>query len=185
VAVTLIATVGGADSNSLVSLEYADAYFENQLHFDEWDAISDTDKKKRALITATSQFTELDWWGVPASDEQALPFPRIYRGVSDGQSNPKQILHACCEHALVLATTGGNEAGKRARLRAQGVLSYRIGDASETLAPLSTKTGTEEELAPYSGRVRRLLSSWVRSGWATDSGRRPQSFLWWPPELTS
>ena len=61
-AVTLVSTIAGATSNSLVSLADADSYHENLLSFTAWDALSDDDKK-RALISASASLSELVWWG--------------------------------------------------------------------------------------------------------------------------
>lgn len=195
-AVSLIATLSGADSNSLLSVDDANDYHDVQLSSGQWDAL-DPDTKARALISATRQLEELEYWGDKANPSQALAWPRYYLGVSDGQNTPPEILAACCEHALSLAIAAPKaQAGlsRRQRLRAEGVISMRLGDASESYAPLSQEFSTSGSLSQFSGRVQRLLSRWVRSAWPTDSGRRPTTGAtatgsydsngrWWPTEL--
>lgn len=195
-AVTLIASVGGTDSNSIAAVAEADAYFAQLLDGAKWDAL-DSDTKARALISATNAFEELSWWGEKATDEQALSWPRYYLGVSDGTSIPKAIKTACFEHALFLATSnasGGGQSAKRAQLRAEGVTSFRLGDLSETYAPLSSAFSTSDAMSQFSGRVQRLIADWIRTGFRLESGRRPiyrrlgngsydQNGHWWPEEL--
>jgi DnaT-like ssDNA binding protein len=186
-ALSLDSTVGGANANSLVSVEFADAYFEGDiLRSDRWSAL-DSDAKKKALISSTRSFRGLTLWGEPASETQSLPFPRILTGVSDGTSNPQEIAEACCLHALdqaeKLASYSASE--KRMRMRRDGVTSFRIGDMGESLAPMNTGA-SETDNTQFSSHVRWLIEDWVRRGFAVDSGRRPsRPLLWWPTELTS
>lgn len=184
-AVPLVATVGGADSNSLATVAGADAYFSLDIRADEWASI-DEDDKARALISASRQFSELDLMGQPYSVDQAMPFPRYLLGVSDGTTIPTEWEIATFEHAFDLyarqsATSGAS--GKRARLRAEGVTSYRLGDLSESLAPVSSQTTVGGSLAQFSGRVQRLIDGWVRKTMQFDSGRHATFKRWWPPEL--
>ncbi len=185
--VTLDATAGGEDANSLASLEYADAYFGSSLSSDQWDALADEDTKKRALISATRDFEEIDWIGELGSTTQALPFPRYLLGAKegDGTTIPREILNGVCEHALYRAQNATNESGqsRRARLQADRVVSWTLGDNSETYAAPAPSLSTEAALEQFSGRVQRLIGGWVRRGWQVDSGRRPSGRRWWPPEL--
>lgn len=185
----LIWTLGGEESNSLLSVAEADAYFEASFESEEW-ADFDSDTKAKALVVATRHFSELSWWGERLTTTQALDFPRYLLGVCDGTYIPRTVRDALCEHALDLAraqanTSAAQSSSKRARLRADGVTSYRIGDLSETFsAPTSSAAlGGAEKLAQFSPRVQRLLGDWVRRGFRTDSGRRTGKRLWWPEEL--
>lgn len=106
---TLDATVGGADANSYATRADADTYFDNRLNATGWSALSDDDKD-RALITATSRIEQETFIGTPATETQALQWPRD--GVVDRNGNdvpedeiPQQVKNAQYEYALTL--TGG------------------------------------------------------------------------------
>jgi len=172
----------------------ADAYFANLLSFDQWDGLGDEDTKARALITATAALDQLTFWGDAVTTTQALRFPRRYVGVSDGTTIPRPIVAATCEHALALATkaaAGLIGESDRMAMRAEGVLSWTMGNRSESLAPLASSS-VEAALTQFSGPVQRFLQGWVRGGFQLDSGRRPQApgghydayGQWWPWELS-
>lgn len=61
--------------NSYVSLEDANAYFEDRLDVDAWTSATDT-LKEQALVTSTRMLDELTWSGVAVSETQPLAFPR-------------------------------------------------------------------------------------------------------------
>lgn len=189
---TIIATLGAADANSLVTRAEADAYFDLGLGGCAWEDL-DEDIKERALVSATRDFQAIPWNGCAVSSTQALAWPRRLPGASDGLTLPANVKAALCEHALDLVqreaskATGGAD---RAQLRAEGVTSYRIGDRSETLAQLGAGALAEADAA-LSGKVQRLLTGWIRRAGTMDSGRRPTyagghydaNGLWWPSEL--
>lgn len=188
--VSLVATVGSSSANSYVSVADADEYFENLLSFDSWDGLSD-DTKGRALISATAALEQLSFWGLAVTTTQALKFPRVYLGASDGTTIPTPVKAACCEHALALAlasAAGQTGESERQQMRAEGVLSWSMGNRSESLAPLSSGSA-EASMAQFSGPVQRLIQGWVRGAFATDSGRVypngnfDQNGHWWPTEL--
>lgn len=188
--IAIVSTLGGEDSNSLLSLEAVDAYFSVSFESEEWEAIEEETRKK-CLIQATRDFSALAFYGVPVTETQALYFPRYLRGVCDGTYLPRSVADAFCEHCLDVArakadTKSATASAKRARLRADGVTSYRIGDLSETFSTASSTTdmSTAGKLAEFSPRVQRLLGDWVRFSYQTDSGRRPSGRgLWWPEAL--
>ena len=71
----LIATVGGASSNSFGSEEEADTFFEDRPQFSEWIALKAT--KESFLIAACDRLSQLSYQGRRSDVDQALPFPRI------------------------------------------------------------------------------------------------------------
>lgn len=70
----LDATVGGASSNSYVTLFEADEYFFDRAHASSWD---DVDDQESLLVTAS---LTLDWYvtwkGTRAAEEQFMQWPR-------------------------------------------------------------------------------------------------------------
>lgn len=99
---------GKADSNSYVSVEAADVYFERQGNPSTWSS-STRAQKQMALRVATSYISERygnRWRGVIDSDTQALDWPRS--GVVDADTGlyydndemPARLLNATAEVAL-------------------------------------------------------------------------------------
>ena len=74
-AVTLVATVGGATSNSYLTLAAAEALAEYQLEMGGWGTATNANKEK-ALIAATGYLDELAWIGSKTATTQALLWPR-------------------------------------------------------------------------------------------------------------
>lgn len=81
--VTLVATVGGATSNSYAEVSEADAYFDGRQNVSAWTRASE-DQKKRALILATARIDQEEFvgtlvsplTGTSAGTTQALRWPR-------------------------------------------------------------------------------------------------------------
>ena len=63
-------------TNSYVSLEEADAYFETRITSQDWFD-TDCEEKEIALITATSIIDNSSWAGRAVTETQALAWPRI------------------------------------------------------------------------------------------------------------
>lgn len=82
-AVAIIADVGGATSNSYVTLAEADTYFASRLYTTDWDNAS-VDDKSKALITATARIDQEKFYGERETSTQALAFPRTGLGYLDG-----------------------------------------------------------------------------------------------------
>ena len=74
-AVTVDATVGGANANSFVTLVTADAFMESRLNASTWGAAT-TDNQNRALVEATRYLSALNWIGRRVDSVQALAWPR-------------------------------------------------------------------------------------------------------------
>lgn len=109
-ACTIDATVGGAASNSYVTVAEADAYHEAHVSGATWAAAS-ADAKCRALVSATRQIDAYVEWtveSVVASDAQALAWPRV--GMVDPRTQdvvssgvlPTRLKEATCEQARAL-----------------------------------------------------------------------------------
>ena len=71
----LDATIGGANSNSYVTLAEADAYFAGTAHNSEWGTHHDG-YKEAALIQATQWLDLLGWAGKCCASTQRLQWPR-------------------------------------------------------------------------------------------------------------
>ncbi len=76
-ALVLDATVGGANSNTYITLADAETVMEGVFYKDSWSAATDPNKNI-ALVQATRMIDEqMDWYGTRTDiDGQALEFPR-------------------------------------------------------------------------------------------------------------
>jgi len=77
-AITLDATVGGANANTYITLDDANAIIEGFVLSDDnaaWDN-STTDNKNRALFTAAQRIDREKFLGARVADTQALEWPR-------------------------------------------------------------------------------------------------------------
>lgn len=100
-------------TNSYVTVEEADAYFEDRLDVAAWTA-ADEPTKAQALVTATSILDNLDWIGAAVSESQALAFPRVgqYFDPRLGtyimlSGSPVRLTKAVCEQAYHLLNNDG------------------------------------------------------------------------------
>lgn len=100
------ATVGGANSNSYVTLAAAEAYFLGRLNVTEWTD-SEEWERQSALVMATQRLESEAYLGVPTTTTQRLLWPRMWvydrNGVAFSSSAiPYLIQEATCELALTI-----------------------------------------------------------------------------------
>ena len=104
-AAAIHATLKGSNSNSYVTLNEADLYFETVPDETDWDNKSD-DAKRRALISACRWIDSLNYYGTRCEDDQALKWPRNNYEVDNVELTcdaiPKDIKYAQYELARQL-----------------------------------------------------------------------------------
>ena len=103
--VTVDATVGGANSNSFITVATGNTLANNALNTDAWTDAT-TDDKSRALLMATLGLNPLDWVGTRATTTQALSWPRTDaeingRPIEDNEI-PREIQQATFDLALAI-----------------------------------------------------------------------------------
>jgi len=89
---SLVATVGGSNSNSYVTLAEAEAYFEDRINSSangNWENTSAGEprsdaEKSAALVTSTRRIDEEQFRGYKVTSTQALKFPRANITDEDG-----------------------------------------------------------------------------------------------------
>lgn len=155
--ITLDATIGGANSNSLLSIERAGAILEKNMGSRSDWANADGETKKSALITATERI-ELDRWkGRRATETQALSFPRLDLIDQNGEEYADNIIIPDIEYGVAL-------------LAAALIRNPRLLEDTglENLSSVSTaeKSITQRGLRPgrLPGQVERYLSRWRVEG---------------------
>ncbi len=170
---TITATVAGADSNSYVTLAWANAYFAVKLDREQWESFEEEDRA-RALIAATARIDEeAPFWGDPYDTwtPQELYFPRrTDRDSSGALQIPDRIKMSCAELALhLLQQRAAPDLVNRLALQAQGVAALQVGEVRERFR----SAGTDLPL-----KVQRLLSPFVRRGVRITTGSRRQRKHW-------
>lgn len=105
------ATIGGAESNSYLTLAEADAYFLDALHATAWTSATEGDRGK-AIVSATRFIdAKFIFKGVKTDQAQALSFPRYGVANLDGYNYdsdelPPRLKDATAELALSLLAGG-------------------------------------------------------------------------------
>lgn len=174
------ATVGGANANSYVTLDYANSFFENFLLPNAWDSAV-PDDQERALMTATQWLEEYDYASRPATTTQALKFPAVsifdtngslvadsggtpalILGIYDDTTIPVPQMKATCELAYYLLSLGAAGGAAALATGVGPVSSLKIGNSVEVryTQQTSTTTATTAPTTDSSGlpiHVARLL----------------------------
>lgn len=134
-------SVGGASSNSYLSLTEAQAYWESRLFTDSWD---DSDGQEAALMWATRLMdAAFIWTGVAASSSQALGWPRVGMLTRNGfaiaeTEIPTDLKNATAELAGSLSAEDITESNEILRLGLTGVkvgpvdLKFKGGTGAQT-----------------------------------------------------
>lgn len=147
---------GLLDSNSFVSLEYADDYFTSH-GVTSWSD-KQPEEKEVLLINATDYINNIfDWKGKKATPEQALNFPRTELYTKDGyevEGVPKQLKEAVCEAVVVLL---GNKQLYQSVNENGAVTSEHIGQLSFTY-DVSQKIKDSTLFESINNRLRGLYN---------------------------
>lgn len=159
---TLTTTVGGASSNSYISVADATTYFDERLHPQTslWTSAS-TDDKERALITATRRLDDEDWQGIRTTTAQALDWPRYWANDEDGEeydedSIPTIVQHATCELALRLLI---DNAASQDTLADTGLEEFKSAKAG----PLNMERNPTFSAGQLPQQVKRMLAHVIRT----------------------
>lgn len=153
----LIATVGGANANSYLSVADADTLMgERTGDTSAWDGADIPDKEK-ALISATRRLDQENFQGCKTSNAQSLKWPRFDTYDDDSRlyasdALPASIRHATAELAFVLI----NDPTLLDDTGLEGFDSLSVGDSSFT--PKTRQAGT------LPAHVRRFLRGLTKGG---------------------
>jgi len=154
---TLIATPGGATSNSFCSVADAFTLLGTELDTEDWTEASTIDQE-RALITATRLIVEqATWQSDPTTDTQALPWPqedatdRYGRAIADTVV-PTDVKRATALYALaLLAQMPEGDLALLAQLDQLWVGDMRVNFRAQLPVSLTTAmpAAVQALLAPY------------------------------------
>lgn len=171
-AVTIDATVGGATSNSYVTLAEAETYFEARLHVTNWTGATD-DIKNRALVMATNRINQETFYGDRETTTQRLPFPRDNLGYLDGilldSTIPETLKEATYELALHLISIDMSKPS----VDTSNIKGVKVGSIAVDYAIDSTDNVSRNyhDLPPFVLSLLDDLSRTVSSGGAITIGR--------------
>lgn len=153
-AVTIVATVAGADANSYLELDDADAYHDAHPYAETWDAAS-ADQKNRALVTATRLLdTSYTWKGSVVGSTQALLWPRVGVVGPNGYEEahnaiPVRIMNATAELARQLLD---EDRTADSEVEAKGLTELTVGSIGMKFRSASSKPipdAVEALVKPY------------------------------------
>ena len=90
-------------TNSYVTLDEAETYFEDRIDNTLWDAAASTDEvKERALVTAWEVLDALPWAGYTHTQDQNMAWPRVIPSFYDArQGREYRIAQNAGDDALV------------------------------------------------------------------------------------
>ena len=151
----LDASIGGAASDSYVSLADANSYFDDRLWTDTW-ADADLGDKEKALKWATQILDRLIWVGSEVDDIQKLRWPRKWVLDLEGDEFeqdeiPTFLVQATCELAFVLL-----QSDKTADNSAEQLASLKVG-------PIDLKFNSEYEAGVFPNIVISIVSPYSYS----------------------
>ena len=178
-------TLGGATSNSYISLAEATAIAQNEPFADKWTATSDDDLLV-ALITATRWMETIDYDGTRCNETQRLKWPRDGATCDGVTSSCSAIPYAIQETEVILAwvyvqkpesfpDAGGGGGATDSTLY---VSKNQLGDLVQEFSERSNSTGPGNDCASCNDPViinqfpwlKDLLKCWMSS--ASSSGTR-------------
>ena len=146
-AITVVATVGGASSNSYQTLAQVSARAELLPGYTDWTGLADDAARNWCVVHATTLLDKLNWLGTKSSQTQALKLPRYNlpdiecgyshfgrSGAFESDAIPEPVLKAHAIIAVGLASLGGRDGGTIAAVDGEAIKSARIGDISFTVS---------------------------------------------------
>ena len=155
--ITLDETVGGASSNSYLTLAECDAYIHARPFHSSWDLVTDDDERKASILWATRKLSEYNWRGYIADTSQALPFPRTGLYDNDGRdyssiAYPEWLKIACAELAFFMATED--------RMSDSGTEGF----SEIKVASIAVKIDKYDRPADVPDAVLNIFKQWVSEG---------------------
>lgn len=170
-AFTFDSTIGGAASNSYVSVTEADDYFGGSLDDAQWANLSATEKEQ-LLTMATNRLESESFGGQVASTTQRLQFPRDYLKhrnyplvtYYENTVVPKEVQTATFELGLYFLQKSLDELGLATEYDQETLDSYTVGPLT-----VAVKAGLTVEKLPT--KVARALAAIGDGAW-TGGGQR-------------
>ena len=159
------ATISGTSSNSYITVEQADDYFEARMDKDEWDCL--TTAEKQAILAQSTRRIDSEYFkGQKTNQLQALEWPRNFIYDKDGfpldeNTIPRGLIWATCEMALYTLNEKNREVTNTMR---EDMSKVKIGPLEYELR--STRTGNKlPELVKF--YLKGIGSAWISNRFPT------------------
>jgi hypothetical protein len=136
--------------NSLITLEYAQIYFEERFDSAKWLELDDTEKEK-LLITASKKISGFEFVGEKENNSQPLAFPRDF-------NMPQDIKNAVCEEAYAILEYSQNS---HAQNQDANITSISLGAGSVSYGQ---NPKSEDTKMLHSNIALYLVKKWVKKG---------------------
>lgn len=158
------AIVGHVDANSYVDVAFADEFFLNTIDNDGWPTA--LAEKEAALIESTRILDSLfGWYGVIATDEQALRWPRNEVCDADGRLIlptvlPISLKNAVCNLAYYLLQNGGlNQTQSDLKGLKVGPIDLKFSEGKSVIGVPKFVIRSLQSLGQYQGYVEGSVYS--------------------------
>lgn len=139
--------------NTFVTLEEAEAYFDERFGSEKWFDKDLTDKtKEQLLVTASKKISSFDFVGSALEPGQPMAFPRDYE-------MPQDIKDAVCEEAYSMLN---QEASVHKKNQEANISSISLGVGSVSYN--STASAVGEDSVLDSKAALNLVKKWVKKG---------------------
>ncbi len=144
--------------NSFVTLEEAEAYFDERFDSDAWtnqESKPDDETKEKLLITASKKVNMFDFVGHQADSSQPMAFPRDFE-------MPQDIKDAVCEEAYSLLT---DKSSVHKQNQENHISSISLGAGSVSY---NAPSSFGEDKLLCSPTALYLVKKWVKKGFYTE-----------------
>lgn len=139
--------------NTFVTLEEAEAYFDERFGSEKWFDKDLTDKtKEQLLVTASKKISSFDFVGSALEPGQPMAFPRDYE-------MPQDIKDAVCEEAYSMLN---QEASVHKKNQEANISSISLGVGSVSYNSTASVVGEDSVLD--SKAALNLVKKWVKKG---------------------
>lgn len=139
--------------NTFVTLEEAEAYFDERFGSEKWFDKDLTDKtKEQLLVTASKKISSFDFVGSALEPGQPMAFPRDYE-------MPQDVKDAVCEEAYSMLN---QEVSVHKKNQEANISSISLGVGSVSYN--STASAVGEDSVLDSKAALNLVKKWVKKG---------------------
>lgn len=139
--------------NTFVTLEEAEAYFDERFGSEKWFDKDLADKtKEQLLVTASKKISSFDFVGSALEPGQPMAFPRDYE-------MPQDIKDAVCEEAYSMLN---QEASVHKKNQEANISSISLGVGSVSYNSTASVVGEDSVLD--SKAALNLVKKWVKKG---------------------
>lgn len=170
----LVATANAANSNSLATLEEAEAYFSTRLNVSLWSALPNDDAKKLRLMAGTLRLEQERYVGARTTTTQALKWGRTGAYGEDGEELDPDTVPVAVKWALFEQVLYELSQGTTDLTLPTGLEPFKR--LETTTVKLEMRDRPQEELSGLAPAVLRLLGDLLVTYDVLDADLSPGTF---------